>query len=213
MGRKRQKKVFEIMAKNLYPSLNDELNKDSTILSASVEWKDGKINIGDKFGIEDIQVTTFHLSCQSDVDWDGYGWDKHDEFGGMIIYSTGSLEDEISKKVKIKPGYVIIRHITDVIQDTDEGIVHGALCRELTGFAVIKGQVQMNSSSCNMYGKNANYGNDDRGMNKVEKSLIERAVEVWKAGKVGKQNIPVIQLNDKNFKDYSAGGVMLAIHE
>ena len=43
------------MAKNLYPSL------DSTMLCANVEWKDGKINIGDKFGIDDIKVTDFHL--------------------------------------------------------------------------------------------------------------------------------------------------------
>merc|ERR1712227_938966 len=183
MGRKRQKKVFEIMAKNLYPPLNDELNKDSTMLCANVEWKDGKINIGDKFGIEDIQVTTFHLSCQSDVDWDGYGWDKHDEFGGMIIYSTGSLEDEINKKVKIKPGYVIIRHITDVIQATDEGIVHGALCRELTGYQ--PSEIRKNGGVLSGFAViNGKYGNDDRRMNEVEKSLIERAVEVWKAGKV-----------------------------
>jgi len=109
------------MAKKIYPSI---------MLCANVEWKGDKINIGKEFGMDGIKVTNFHLSCQSDVDWDGNGWDKHHEFGGMIIYSTGSLEDEISKKVKIKPGYVIIRHITDVIQDTDEGIVHGALCRE-----------------------------------------------------------------------------------
>merc|ERR1712136_306102 len=196
------------MAKKIYPSLNAELDKDSKMLGVNVEWKGDKINIGKEFGMDGIQVTTFHLSCQSDVDWDGYGWDKHDEFGGMIIYSTGSLEDEINKKVKIKPGYVIIRHITDVIQDTDEGIVHGALCRELTGyqpseirshggvlsgFAVINGQVEIKSSSCNS-GYNGNFGNDDRVMNNVEESLIKRAVEVWKAGKVGRQNIPVIQL-------------------
>ena len=50
------------MAKKIYPSLNAELNKDSTMLSAYVEWKGDKINIGDKFGIkDDIQVTNFHL--------------------------------------------------------------------------------------------------------------------------------------------------------
>ena len=43
------------MAKNLYPSL------DSTMLCANVEWKDGKINIGEKFGIDGVKVTHFHL--------------------------------------------------------------------------------------------------------------------------------------------------------
>ena len=46
----------------------------------------------------------------------------------------------------------------------------------LSGFAVIKGKVEVNSSSCNIYGKDAKYGNDERGMNEVEQSLIERAV-------------------------------------
>lgn len=43
------------MAKKIYPPL------DSTMLCANVQLKDGKINIGDKFGIEDIEVTDFHL--------------------------------------------------------------------------------------------------------------------------------------------------------
>lgn len=46
----------------------------------------------------------------------------------------------------------------------------------LSGFAVINGQVEIKSSSCNS-GYGGNYGNDDRVMNEVEKSLIKRAVE------------------------------------
>ena len=45
----------------------------------------------------------------------------------------------------------------------------------LSGFSVIKGEVRINSSSCNIY--DGNYGNDERRMNEVEESLIKRAVE------------------------------------
>ena len=59
------------MAKNLYPSLdstnstldstNSTNSTNSIMLCANVEWKDGKINIGKKFGIDGISVTDFHL--------------------------------------------------------------------------------------------------------------------------------------------------------
>ena len=45
----------------------------------------------------------------------------------------------------------------------------------LSGFAVINGEVRINSSSCNVY--EGDYGDEERGMNDVEESLIKRAVE------------------------------------
>ena len=69
------------------------------------------------------------ISCTSDVSWKGTGWDQHQNFGGIIVYSLGDLAPEI--KIRIKPGYVFIKHVSKDIQKSgDEGVIHGAVTRE-----------------------------------------------------------------------------------
>jgi len=146
-----------------------------------------------------IYVKTFHLGCKSDKDWD------EGEFGGIIIYSMGSLKPKTD--VRINPGYVFIKNgrwLKSKKTFLDEGMIHGVLCRILTGwqpttiakcggsisgFSINDGVVRINSNSCNAnrFGIYNTSGNKShRSMNEVEEKTLKSAISWWKRG--GGQN-------------------------
>jgi len=169
----------------------DKLQADWDEKSDWTVWKQSRIN-----------VKTFHLGCNSDK-----GWDKG-EFGGIIIYSMGALQPKTD--VRMKPGYVFIKNgwwLKSKKTDKDEGMIHGVLCRILTGyqpteiakfggstsgFSINDGVVRINSGACNAnkYGiYNTSGRPSDRSMNAVEEEVLTSAIAWWKLG--GGQNYKV----------------------
>ena len=59
-----------------------------------------------------INVTTFHLSCHSDVSNGCGNWQQ--SLAGIIIYSLGTLANRVN--IRIKPGYVILMNVTDKVK-------------------------------------------------------------------------------------------------
>ena len=81
----------------------------------------------------DLMVETLHISCASDP----YVAGK--DYTILYIYSMGAYDAQARKPYrKIRPGYVLMKR-TDVLNaecprmSTDEGYVHGQLCRWFFG--------------------------------------------------------------------------------
>ena len=85
------------------------------------------------------KINSYHLSAKSDLstakdDGNKSSLDKKC-YGGLIIYSLGNLK--ILCKSNIRPGYVFLLdsdRIKDERRPTDEGKIHGTMCRLLLGY-------------------------------------------------------------------------------
>jgi len=149
-----------------------------------------------------ISVTTLHLSCKSDVG-NGSGWSNYYKMGGIIIYSLGSYQNKV--RVKVKPGYIFIKHTNKHYRESDDGQTHGTLCRLLlghqptaisyaggciSGFGMEGGKLKFNSC-CNA---GQFYSDRLRAMGSFEQEVVSKAIGLWRSGKAGGQNLSVSSL-------------------
>ena len=80
-------------------------------------------------GTKDRPHYSMHFSCKGDpLNL------KSGKYGGIVIWGMGSLTSQVAK---ISGGYVYLKteaHFNANHKSGDEGMCHGTLCREITGY-------------------------------------------------------------------------------
>lgn len=142
-----------------------------------------------------IPIFAWRISCSSST------WDSCGSFAGVIVYHLGNNAPPPCSP-RIKPGYVfIVRtdgvHGKALPQSGDASQIHGRVAKKLfrsdielpemrrrgllvSGFAVLNGEVKVNSYGCNTGLHDDRWSNDSRTMGLAEERVTQVLVRRWK---------------------------------
>jgi len=132
---------------------------------------------------ESINVSSFHVSCQSDQ---LKNIDGNSNMYGAVLYMYDNQHDWYLNGIHCKSGYIIIKN-TESLKDANHGGLYKHFFNETLrkivggGFAIYKGTLKFNSSNFNSC-KDDGWHNEERAMSQYEKVAIQYALSNWMKG-------------------------------